>query len=97
MTEPRPPITAIVTTLIDVSTGNDEIPNWTNNPAKSPPASPQMAPEIAKAVNFARAGATVNAEAARSLSRVAMIDRPIPLFRSLVTTAIARMRAARHT
>ena len=96
ITEPSPPITAMVTTLIDVSTGNDVTPNWTNSPAKSPPASPQMAPEIANAVSFARAGTTVNAAAERSLSRVAITERPMPLLRSLVTTAIAITNAARH-
>ncbi len=96
MTEPRPPITAMVTTLIEVSTGNDVTPNWTKRPAKSPPASPQIAPEIANAVSLARAGAMVNAAVARSLSRVAITERPIPLLRSLVTTTIVTTRAARH-
>jgi hypothetical protein len=56
-----------------------------------------MPPESAKAVSLARVGDTVNAEAAFSLSRTAMIVRPTPVRRTRASTKMMNIVAPRQT
>jgi hypothetical protein len=62
----------------------------------SAPANDAMPPDTANATSFMRLGDTVLAAAASSLSRTAIIERPIPLRRTRAITTVMTAMIARQ-
>ena len=95
--EPSPPITEMATMSSD-SRGVKAVAvctlGWSvtyRHPAKA-----AMPPDTAKAVSFMRRDDTVDASAASSFSRTAIMERPIPVFLRRATTKAAIAKQSRQ-
>ena len=88
--EPRPPMTAMATMSSD-SRGVKAVAvctlGW--SVTYKHPANAAIPPETAKAVSFMRREDTVEASAASSFSRTAIMERPMPVFLRRATTKAA--------
>ncbi len=75
--EPSPPMTTIENNRRLLSTSNASVARPWEITTYSEPANPANPPESANATSFVRVGAIVTDCAANSLSRTAMIARPV--------------------
>ena len=95
--EPSPPMTAVATTRSDSSGANACVGVTCSRTVTSrQPPSAAIPPEIANDSTLIRFGATVDAAAMSSLSRTAIIERPIPVRRSRATTSVVIASTPRH-
>ncbi len=88
---------AVDTSRSELSGSNVDV-GCTNSRAvtNKQPENAAMPPEIANADSFMRVADTVDAAAISSLSRTAIIERPMPVRRSRAVIIAIRNRQARH-
>ena len=90
-------MTAIATSVTDSVVANVALGVFVGSDVTySAPASAAMPPDTANATSLARVADDVIASAERSLSRTAMIERPMPDRRSCASTARHTTRKPRH-
>ena len=95
--DPSPPITAVATTRNDSSGPKACVGVTCSRTVMSrQPPSAAIPPEIANERTFSRLGATVDAAAMSSFSRMAIIERPMPVRRNRATTIVVSARTPTH-
>ena len=95
--DPSPPITAVATTRRDSSGVNACVGVTCSRAVMSRhPASAAIPPDTVNEITLMRFGATVDAAAMSSLSRTAIIERPMPVRRIRATTTVDTKRTTRH-